>query len=188
MDQANNKKFLILFVGGFVAIFLGAFLAFYLLFGQFIRNSHFVYSNDFAEINNFQQSADRLFRDQQRIFNNYDNEFNKFFERQAGFMSEKDINSNNTNVFSIKTNETKDSYKIRINLKPFNNDAKKVDIKIKDKMLSISAKFENKDKDSFNSSSFYQSLYLPQKIDKSRITKEVKNNILTIIIPKPLEK
>lgn len=70
----------------------------------------------------------------------------------SGFMF---IGNNNQNSASIKTEDLKDSYKITVDLKPFNNDKKNIDVKVKDNIVSISAQYQSKDKNEFSSSQFY---------------------------------
>lgn len=88
------------------------------------------------------------------------------------------------NVTSIKTEETKDGYKIKVNLKPFNNDPKNVDVKIRGKKVSISAQYKSKTKEESSSSQFFQTLSLPEKIDLKSVKQEKEGDSLVITIPK----
>lgn len=88
------------------------------------------------------------------------------------------------NYSNIKTEETNDFYKITIDLKPFDNDSKNVNIKVKNNKVTISAQYQLKNKNEFNSSQFYQSLTLPEKIDTKDIKQEIQKNYLIITIPK----
>jgi len=88
------------------------------------------------------------------------------------------------NVTSIKTEETKDGYKIKIDLKPYNNDPKNVAVKIRGRNVSISAQYQSKNKQGASSSKIYQSFTLPEKIDEKTVKQEKAGNYLVITILK----
>lgn len=156
----ERNKFLILLFSTIIAAFFGSFLASCLILTP---APIFVKTIPMSDI-------DRQFINQQPIPVDYPIFGNTLLN--AG------------NVTSIKTEETKDGYKIKINLKPFNNDPKNVDVKIKGKKVSISAQYKSKTKQGTSSSQFFQTLTLPEKIDIKAVKQEKQGDSLVITIPK----
>ncbi len=185
-DLNSTKKFWLMLAAVFVAIFLGCFLAFYVLAHQMNKNYRYdFFNNDFNHIRmhdymqKYMEQADRMFEDFDKEFADI-NDFKSMPTGMMQFASPKLINGKPT----VQTLETPKDYIIKVNLKAFNNDPKNVQVKTKDKRIIISADYSSEKDDSYNSSVFYQSFNLPIKIDASMIKKEVKNNYLTVTIPK----
>ncbi|MDD3013242.1 MAG: Hsp20/alpha crystallin family protein [Candidatus Gastranaerophilales bacterium] len=180
IDNEQTKKsdrFIIQLLVAFFAIFIGAFLAFFLVFSNIIKNTHIAY--------NFDNQASSKFSD--IIFKNADQEFNRMFKESQIFP--KVIRFNNDVLkpenATLRTEETPKEYKVIINLKSFGNDEKNVSFKTDKNRITISAKYKNeKDKNSFSSTNFYESFGLPGKIDNSKIIKEKNGDNLVITIPK----
>jgi len=194
----DNKKFLIVLAGSVVAVFLGAFLAFWILFGNvhkhyqtsFIDNGIFPRAIAMDNPDDYFPRIDKMIENQQKLFNKINKDFEELMNvnpAPSGFMFLGSNKINNQNSASIKTEESKDSYKITVDLKPFNNDEKNVDLKVKDNIISISANYQSKDKNEFSSSHFYQSLTLPAKLNVKDIKQEKQGASLVITIPKELD-
>lgn len=170
-DSDNKKKTLALFLVVFLAVAFGSFLAFYLLFNNLSKNLSVSYysQNDGSTV---------------RI----DSRFNDFFNEDKFF---PDINrliklnrSMNINPL-VKIEDIPDKYVITVNLKQLGNDEKNVDLKIVNNIITISAKYDNKnEKGLHNSSSFYRTFTASENIDKDKITRFKNGDILTITIPK----
>ncbi|MEI7473988.1 MAG: Hsp20/alpha crystallin family protein [bacterium] len=171
----DKKRFLIVLISCVSAVFLASFLAFWLIFGHISRN--YYVSNYNSEVNTSERSftADKIIQDQNNLIEQMDKDFN-----QLSLFPLAHINMNYSPM--IKTENTKDTYKITINLRSFNNDPKNVDFKINNNMVNISAKYQSKDKK--NSSSFSQSFNLTDKVDEAKIKEDKKNGYLIITIPK----
>ncbi len=186
---SSTKKFWLTLAVISVAIFLGCFLGFYVFAQQMSKNDQYdyIYNNNFDHIRmhkhmqRYMEQADRMFDDFDREFAEID-DFKLIPTGMMQFASPKLINGKPT----VQTSETSKDYIIKINLKPFNNDAKNVQVKTKDKRVIISADYSSEKDDSYSSSMFYQSFNLPTKVNPSMMKKEVKNNYLTVIIPKNL--
>lgn len=165
------KKFFIGLAVGFLAIFLGSFLAFYLIFHQLSNNMQVSYFN----------------RELNTPFNSpfFERNINRDFNNLIRDTRNIPLNFPMQPIVSVRSEDNRDNYKLLFNLKSFGNNAQNVDIKADGNRLTISAKYENKEKNKFfNSSSFYQSIMLPKKIDISKIKKEQKGDTLIITIPK----
>lgn len=161
--EMNKKQFIILLFSTCIAAFFGAYIAFRAVTMPPPPPPAIMDTNDLAK-----QSED--FMNQPPM--------------PADFMVFGNSFLNAGNVTSIKTIETKDSYLIKINLKPFNNDPKNVDVKVKGKHISISANYKSKNENQSSSSQFYQSLTLPSKIDDKSVVQKREGDFLVITIPK----
>jgi HSP20 family molecular chaperone IbpA len=170
----KSDRFVIKLLLGFLAIFLGAFAAFFFAFSTIAKNTNIAYA-----FNN-----DSFFKTQDEFFNNADKEFDRIFKENQMVITRLDKNLLKPDA-TIRTEENPKEYKITVNLKTYGNDEKNINFKTDKNRVSISAKYENnKNKNSYSSSSFYESFGLPGKIDNSKIVKERKGDNLVIIIPK----
>jgi|GEM_PF-3028209 len=178
-EQAKKSdRFVIKLLVGFLAIFLGVFLAFFIAFSSIINNTGFAYSFN----------KDVFPKTSQEFFKNADQEFGRMFNESqiVPIRFHKDLLKPENATF--RTEETPKEYKIIVNLKSFGNDEKNVNFKADKNRITISAKYEsNKDKNSYSSSSFFESFGIPGKIDNSKIIKERKGDNLIIVIPKNVE-
>lgn len=165
----EKKKFIILLLCSVSAVFLAAFLSFYLVFGNMTKNYHLNY-------------IDQSFEEHNNIV--------KEMEKNFGSLTILDLNNISNNYIAnnnAKIEELKDSYKITIALKPYNNDPKNVNFKIKNNNVTISTKYKSEEKNNYSSSSFYQSFNLADKLDSKKTTKIVNKHNLIITIPKIIE-
>lgn len=160
--EMNKKQFIILLFSTCIAAFFGAFVAFRMV--------------------TMPPPPPPIMDTNQIVKQNED--FMNQPPMPANFMVFGNSFLNAGNVTSIKTEETKDGYLIKINLKPFNNEPKNVDVKVKGKHVSISANYKSKTQNQSSSSEFYQSLTLPSKIDDKAVTQKKEGNFLVITIPK----
>lgn len=179
----DKKNFTILLISTVVAAFLGAFIASFVVLKEHRqpRLVPFVSAGVQPPISYDEQ--EKIMEQQEKFFNKFDSDFDDIIKHspaKAGF-----IYMNNS---GLKTEETKDQYKIIVDLKPFNNDEKNVDVKVNGRTVSISADYKSKENHEFSSSQFHQTLMLPQKIDESAVKKERKGDSLIITIPKQVQK
>jgi len=151
-----------------VTVFLGAFLAFWILFGNIKHNyqSSFFDNTIFPKAvaieynDDYFSHVDKMLENQRKLFDQINKDFEKFMNispAPSSFMFSGNTKTNNQSSVNIKTEESKDLYKITVDLKPFNNDEKKVDLNVKDNIITISANYQSKNKNEFSSSHFYQS-------------------------------
>lgn len=189
----DKKKFLILLFSTVSAAFIGSFLASYLILAPHNFGPWFMPQNSprMMDGNALDQQMERRIERQQELVadmsDDMDDDKNDFMARPpvpVNFPIFGNNVFNAGNVTTIKTEETKDAYKIKINLKPFNNDLKNVKVKISGDKVSISAQYKSKDKHEFKSSQFYQSLTLPKKIDVKTVKQEKEGDSLVVTIPK----
>lgn len=147
-----------------IALFLACYLAVYYVLDQ-MRHAYYIPS---APIENI----DRIMREQDRLFN----------EMSAFPM-------HNSAMFAIKSpvetykDEATDSYKMIINLKPFDNNPNNVKIKINGNRVDINAAAEKTNKHSDKVYTFNQSFVLPENIDEDRVTKEKVKHKYVITMP-----
>lgn len=167
----EKKNFIILLLSTVTAAFLGAFWAVHLS-----RPPHpplGMHSPDqLAE-------QEKIIEQQEEFFDKFNHNFDDFVEHTpagASFIAMNNV--------GLKTEETKDNYKISVDLKPFNNDEKNVDVKTHGRTVSISAEYKSNDKQNFSSSQFHQTLTLPSKIKTNEIKKEKQGDYLVITLPK----
>lgn len=167
----DKKHFIILLLSTITAAFLGAFWAVHLS-----RPPH----PPLGMKTPIQlEDQEKIMEQQEEFFEKFNHNFDDFIEYSPAGASF--ISMNNT---GLKTEETKDAYKIMVDLKPFNNDEKNVHVKIKGNTVHISAEYNSKDKNNFSSSQFHQALMLPSKIDTEEIKQEKQGDSLVIILPK----
>ncbi len=118
----------------------------------------------------------------------FDKQFKDFFNESKDFQRKFYQHNpfNKSGFESVKTEETTDEYKIILDLKKFGNDEKNINFELKNNIVTISAKYENREEGNnyYNSSSFYKSFRLPNKVDAKNVKKIFKNNKLIFIIPK----
>lgn len=167
----DKKNFTILLLSTVLAAFLGAFWAVHLS-----RPPH-----PPLGMSSPQQLAEqeKIMEQQEEFFDKFNHNFDDFVEHTpagASFIAMNNI--------GLKTEETKDAYKISVDLKPFNNDEKNVQIKTHGKTVTISADYKSKDKQNFSSSQFHQTLILPSKIEADEISKVKHGDSLVITLPK----
>lgn len=190
----SKKRFIIILISSVSAVFIAGLLVFFFIFGNIAKNSpshHFnnsLYTNDmfFTEI-------DKKFERQQKYMEEIDRDINKlinksFNEKTSSFWN---INNKFTTIKDIKTinkEENQNEYKITIDLKPFNNDKNNIDFKIKDNIVTVSGKYQQKDENNYSSSSFYESFNLTEQIKIKDIKEKEEKHKLIIIIPKERNK
>lgn len=175
----DKKNFAILLICTIIAAFLGAFTASILIFSH----PTIPYPDLRIEYNKqpLQPGVNesiKFMEEQQKSFEKFDNQIEDVL---SSIPRQKFVYLSNN---GLKTQETKNEYKITVDLKPFNNDAKNVSLKINGRKILVSAKYSSKDKNDFNSTQFSQALVLPEKIDASKVQKLKQGNFLVIIIPK----
>lgn len=181
----DKKTLIIVIISTAIAGFLGAYTASVFVFSKHpeLRHAPFLTKNHYI-----QSDFDDIFDDFEKSLSEQE-EFNKKIDDKLNFIEKRPIST-----FTIVKNnelkfiETKDAYKITINLKPFNEDPKNVDVKADDNTVIISAKYESKNKDKYSSSQFYQEFELPSEIDEVNIKKEKQGHLLIITLPKEMDK
>lgn len=147
-----------------LAVFLACYLAVYYVLDQ-MRHAYYIPS---APIENI----DRIMREQDRMFN----EMSAFPMHNSAMMALK------SPVETYK-DDTTDSYKMIVNLKPFDNNPKNVELTVDGNHVKIKAAGEKNKHNSEKLYAFSQSFVLPDKIDESKITKEKIKNKYIITLP-----
>jgi HSP20 family molecular chaperone IbpA len=184
--MSKNSKFLLILGISFLAVFLGSLTAFMLVFGQALKHTQ-VYVADSAFTNSRMQN---LSVPDDKFFDNIDKQLDGIMKEAQNFNHNFTLGYNSmlNAPATIKTEDNPDQYKVIINLKSFGNDENNVKIDIKDNNLTVSAKYEDKkDNKVVNSSSFYQTLSLINKVDPTKVKREKIGDNLVITIPKQLE-
>lgn len=188
----ERDKFIILLASTVIAAFLGAFTASMITNGDdhqcpcFFPNmierpmkAHMpislnrTFGHHERMIESPEEAADKLEND---IENEAEDLSMSHAPRHGGFFF--------ISTAGLKTQETKDLYKIIVDLKPFNKDMENVNVKVRGNMITISAKYKSNAKNQFSSSQFYQTLTMPMKINSSAIKKHKEGDSLVIVIPK----
>lgn len=177
----ERQKFIILLASTVIAVFLGSFIASLFIFGGQKRqyNQFDVMPLPPVDFANVMEHHRKMMEQQEEIFDKMSDDIEDRMEKTPnyssfGFMSNAGIN----------IQETKEMYKIIVDLKPFNRDVKNVDVKISGHNAIVSAKFKSKNKKDVRSSEVYQSLTLPSEIDTKSVKKQKEGDSLIITIPK----
>lgn len=189
----DKKNFVILLVSTLIAAFLGAFIASFAIYkmimppppppfgphldASFVMNG--VRPPSPKDLNEAFERNEKMVEQQEEFFDKFNDEVEDSFKHMPN--TARFVYVNNS---GLRTQETKDMYKVTVDLKPFNNDEKNVNVEVKNKTVTISAKYKSDDKKQFSSSQFFQTITLPSKIDSSLIKQEKKGNFLVITIPK----
>ena len=188
----ERHKFIILLASTVIAAFLGSFTASLIVNGDdhpcpcFFPNmiERPMKSHMPASLNSTFEQNERMIEAEDDAADKLDNEIENDMEnvsvghapRHGGFFF--------MNTTGLITQETKDLYKIIVDLKPFNKDMGNVNVKVRGNMITISAKYKSNAKNQLSSSQFYQTLTMPMKINSSAIKKHKEGDSLVIVIPK----
>lgn len=150
-----------------IALFIACYLAVYYVMDQ-IRHAYYIPSMPVENI-------DRIIKEQ-----------DKMFERDFGLgafpMQNKALMIMKAPVETYKDDKD-NAYKMIINLKPFNNNPKNIDIKISDNQISINGVSEKSKGNAEKIYSFSQSFVLPEKIDTQNVTKEKQGHKYIVTMP-----
>lgn len=181
----ENKRFLILLLSTILAAFLGSFIAGRAMAKKAQAQPDFmqtavVYPDEMTK------QFDMMMQNHQRIMEKMNKDMDAMMKQAADSANYITVNSkvSTGNYTAIKTEETKDNYKITIALSSFDNNPDNVKIDVKGNKVVISAQCKSSDKKESSSSQFYQSLTLPEKIDVNLIKKHQEGKSLIIEIPK----
>lgn len=188
----ERDKFIILLASTVIAAFVGAFAASFMinLGGRPAKPYFFphmverpLHSDLDPGFGGGMEQNEKMLEDQEKMLDKLDDSLENSMEegiehaaRHGGFFFMR--------TSGLKTQETKDLYRIIVDLKPFNNDMKNVDVRVKGKNITISAKYKSKNKNEFSSSQFYQTLTLPMKINVDAVKKQKQGDSLVILVPK----
>lgn len=177
----EKQKFVILLASTVIAVFLGSFTASLIIYGNHRQPCPSMEGIQIPPVDfvNLVKQHQKMIEQQSEVFDKMQDDVEDLMEHTPkyasfGFMSNAGLN----------VQETKDMYKIIVDLKPFNDDMNNVDVKIKGHNVIISAHYKSKNKDDFHSSEVYQSLMLPSKIDIKSVKKQQEGNSLVVVIPK----
>lgn len=94
---------------------------------------------------------------------------------------EKTFAQNGSNIIHME--QTKDDYKIKIDLKPFDNNEENIQISAHEHILTISGRSVKKTKHNEQITRFQQSYMFGDNVKLDDMTKEVNRNFLVINIP-----
>lgn len=184
----EKRNFTTLFIITILAAFLGSYVASLVIFGG-LKNKPS--SPDYLskmeqqfpqEFDKFVDEIENAIKTQSRKFKDRENELSDNDELLLPPARFVQINN-----IGLKVQETKDSYKIVFDLRPFNKDEKNVTVGIDEDKLNISAQYKSKDKNGFNSAQFYQTIELPTDIDPNYIEKKKEGDNLIITLHKKAE-
>lgn len=185
----EKKQFVILFASTILSAFLGAFLAANLVLPQLLKASQPpapIIPRPKVNIVTHAPIVSHTVK-QKAIISKMD-KMSQVCMNQPPIPENFPFINNNmmniANMTSLKTEETADYYKLKINLKPFNNDPKNIKIKIKSDSLMISGNYKSKNKKENYSANFNQSLRFPFRFKKGGIKKQKSGDELIVIIPK----
>ena len=161
-DSGNDKwiKFALIVA----AVFLGCYLATYYLVDQMRHQYYYTHIRPIPNI-------DDVLREQDKFFDSFNSEpisFNLMLP---------------VNESVVQTFKKDDEYKMIIDLKPFGGSAENIKLKIKSDKVSISGENFTSKKNSESNYSFSQSFTLPEKIDTSKVKKEIVKDQYIITLP-----
>lgn len=157
------------------ALFIACYLAVYYILDQ-MRYAYYIPS---APIENI----DRIISEQDKMFNKEMREMGAMMPNMGALpMHNSAMMTIKSPIETYKDTENNE-YKMIIDLKPFNNNPKNVDIKINKNKVSITAAGEKSGKHSDKVYSFSQSFVLPEEIETDKVTKEVKHHKYIITMP-----
>lgn len=172
-DETNHKsrtEHMVKFALLLLALFLASYLAVYYVLDQ-MRHAYYIPSAPMENID--------------RIINEQD----KMFQKDMGIMAPSAFPMQSNALMAVKSpietykDDKNDEYKMIINLKPFNNNAKNVNVDVQEDKISVTALGEKAGRHSDKVYSFSQSFVLPEKIDTDKVTKEIKHNNYIITMP-----
>ena len=115
------------------------------------------------------------------LYRDFDAVLNSFFNEDFGFSAK---------MPAVDVRESEDSFTLEAELAGLTE--KDIDIDVKDHLLTISSKNEEKTEEKKNgyvikerkSSAFSRSFVLPKNVDVEKIEANMKNGILTLTVPK----
>lgn len=181
----ENKKFLILLLSTILAAFLGSFVAGRAMAKKAQMQPDFVQAA-VVYPDEMTKQFDMMMQNHQKIMEKMNKDMDAMIKEASDSANYITVNSkvSSGNYTAVKTEETKDNYKITIALSSFDNNPDNVKIEVKGNKVVISAQCKSNDKNASSSSQFYQSLTLPEKIDANAIKKHQEGHSLIIEIPK----
>ncbi len=162
------------------AAFVGGFLAFYFVADQMMHK----YSRHHFNPQRFEK---RMFDDMDRMYRRdikaFEDSFN--FRKKAHKMKAPEFAMPvfMMDAVKIKTEFDDNKFNIIVNLKPFQDDADKINYNVNGRKLTVFGSSEVKDKDFENDIAFSQDFILPENADTSAITKSKDGHKLIISVP-----
>lgn len=147
-----------------LALFVACYLAVYYVLDQ-MRHAYYVPVAPMQNIDRILQEQDKMFQDMGVLP-----------------MHNKAIMHIKSPVETFKDDDT-DTYKIVIDLKPFNNNPKNVEVSIQPNNVSIKGAEDKMKRHSENLYVFSQSFVFPEKIKVKDVQKEVKHHRLIYTLP-----
>jgi len=132
-----------------------------------------------SEVNQSFDQSEKMLEDQDEVMNQVNKEIEDSIDHAPPLVPFVTVMNS-----GLKAVETNNSYKISIDLKPFNKDVKNVDVQLKGNKVFISASYKSKNNREFSSSSFRQVLTFPVKVDSLKVKQQKTGDFLVITIPK----
>lgn len=172
-NHVSRTEHMVKFALLLLALFIACYLAVYYVLDQ-MRHAYYIPAAPLENID--------------RIINEQD----KMFQREMSELGAPGIGAfpmHNNAMMVVKSpvetykDDENDEYKMIINLKPFNNNAKNVNVDVQQNKVSVTALGEKTGHHTDKVYSFSQSFVLPEKIDTEKVTKEVKHNKYIITMP-----
>lgn len=164
-DEHHNTAHWVKFALLLLALFLASYLAVYYIMDQ-IRHAYYLPAVPMEDIDRIINAQDRMFEREMGAFPMY---------KQALMHVKSPIET----FKDDKNNE----YKMIINLKPFNNNPKNINLDIQDNRVSVTGVGEKSGKNTDKVYSFSQSFLLPEKINVDKVTKEKSRHNYVITLP-----
>ena len=153
-------------------VFLGAFLAFYTL-GDFYMKRHIPHI-PIPPMQQMQREFDRMDKDFIREQRKLNKEFQKNFDNNRVFMENQGI---------VNMSENDDVYKLIIDLKPFDNNEKNVQVNTNGQKMTIEGAGITTTKNGEKMVRVSQSYMFDKKVKLNEMTKFREGNNLIITIP-----
>lgn len=174
MTQHNNEDFHLCDCSkdkwvkfGFIilAVFLGCFLATYYIMDQMRHSFYYVSPAQMHDIN-------RVIDEQDKVFNEFDGAPVKLHKIIADM-----------DPVTLETIKDKSAYKMVIDLKPFGNNSKNVEVNYKSDRVCVKGGNLQDKRNSEKLYTFSQTFVLPEKINVNKVTKEKMKNKLVYTLP-----
>lgn len=164
-DEHHHTTHWVKFALLLLALFLASYLAVYYVMDQ-IRHAYYLPAAPMEDI-------DRIINEQDRMF-----------EREMGaFPLHKQALMHVKSPIETFKDDKNNEYKMIINLKPFNNNPKNINLDIQDNRVSVTGVGEKSGKNTDKVYTFSQSFVLPEKIDLEKVTKEKSGHNYVITLP-----
>ena len=159
----ERKEHWLKILGIIIATFIGAFLAFYLAVDMTLNHM-------FNPAHNMKR-IEKLMKQEQKKTMHMEKQFgeNPFEPKMAPML--------------VNLVKEPNEYKLIVDLKPFEGNEDNINVKLVDKIITVSGEIEKREHRKEEIMNFSQSYYLDEKLDSEKMTKEKIGNKFIITIP-----